>query len=209
MLREFAIGLLVIAAAAAARAQTPPGAPNSPERFAYCEAARATCLQGTVQCSSSPEPLICTEDVETACSKNFATCLAAGTETSTPAPPPAGPEPVSCNQVFSRLRNYLRDPARWIASVWTTNYHANGARYAGRTGIAVKRLGRDLFGQSQRTRVFYGGAGAEVEHVSFRIRADGKVMLSEIYGPYEPVCSADRFMVLYTGDSIEAFHFKF
>jgi hypothetical protein len=208
MLRALVIGLFIAATAVAARAQTPPGEPNSPERFAFCEAARTTCLQGAVQCSSSPEPAVCTEDVETACSKNFETCLAAGTETSTPAPPPAGPAPVSCKQVFSRLHSYLRDPARWIASVWTTNYFANGARYAGRTGIALRRQGRDLFGQSQRTRVFYGGAGAEVENVSFRIRADGKVMLSEIYGPYEPVCSADRFMVLYTGDSIEAFHFK-
>lgn len=206
MLRALAIGLFIAATAVAARAQTPPGEPNSPERFAYCESARTTCLQGSAQCSSSPEPSVCTEDVETACSKNFETCLAAGAETSTPAP--AGPAPTDCSQVLSRLSNHLRDPARWVWVVWTTNYFANSVRYAGRTSFALRRQGRELFGQGQRTRFLYAGEGAPVEDVSFRIRA-GRVVLSEIYGPYQPVCSADRFMVLYTGDSIEAFHFKF
>lgn len=121
----------------------------------------------------------------------------------------------SCDLLFKTARQFLSYDHRHYHSVlWTTNYVTDKARYMALTMLPLRIEGGDLQGEGTRTRKFeYANSGhAETETVSLRIREDGKVMLSKIYGPYDPTCSwaptgspAVGYVTLKTGDSIEVF----
>jgi hypothetical protein len=102
---------------------------------------------------------------------------------------------------------------------WTTNYFANGIRFMGITAIELRARDADLVGQGRRFKFTLGAdglierrleasPGAGIETVTLRIRADGKIMFNDMYGPYTPVCWSDRFAGVHSGDSIETFNFK-
>lgn len=152
------------------------------------------------------------------CALGFCALAAAATlaqaQSGTPPPPPtepttADPTPVPCGPLFRRLLAFAtQDPANRIQAVWSTNYYANGVRFAGLSEVWLRAEGRDLVGEGQRERQFFEGDHATLEKVSLRFRYDTGVILSGQYGPYRATCSADRFAVLYTGDSVETFHFR-
>jgi hypothetical protein len=189
---------------AAAAVETPPGDPFSPERHTYCEAERMTCEEEGVAACTSDSPPGYADDARTWCSKEYTTRFEYGgdqpTPTSTPTPtlnlPPRPAAPTSCHDLFSRLRQFVgvNNPI-YLTVVWTTNYLAHGHRYAGRARLLnLAREGRrfDLYGRGTRYRANYSGEGLSEEKVSLRILADDRIMLSDIYGPYDAVCSAFR-----------------
>lgn len=108
----------------------------------------------------------------------------------------------ACDAVFVRLR-----AARSVGVLWTTNYHANGVYFGGVTGLSIVRNSAgDLFGRGLRFR--YSNLGDVTEWVALRIRADGQIMLNDMYGPYTPVCWSERFVGFHSGDSVEVFNFQ-
>jgi hypothetical protein len=124
-------------------------------------------------------------------------------------PTTANPTPGPCGPLFSRLLAVAtQNPANRIQAVWSTTYYANGVRYAGLSEVLLRAEGSDLVGEGERHRRFFEGDHATLEKVSLRFRQDTSVILSGQYGPYRATCSADRFAVLYTGDSVETFHFS-
>jgi hypothetical protein len=193
-------GLAFAFAVATARAEPPP-VPYSPEREEYCLHYKSVCEQtAPPECTPAdrpapaPNPANCPP-----CSANFTNCMAEGFD--------QGRGPMSCEALFSKLRYLGRDSERHFRVMWTTNYLAHGQRWAAWTNLPIRRAEGspdpfDLFGQGMRKR-----NTGKMEEVALRIRGDNQIMLSETYGPYEPVCSAGSFAVIYSGDSIEAFSF--
>ena len=125
----------------------------------------------------------------------------------------------SCDGMFKMTREFLNYDHRNYSSVfWTTTYLTKKLRYMGTTMMPMRVQGGDLVAAGTRTRRFeypdIRQTVAEAEAVSINIRADGKVMLSKIYGPYDPTCldtamgsGSVGYMILKTGDSIEVFNF--
>lgn len=125
----------------------------------------------------------------------------------------------SCDGMFRITREFLNYDHRNYTSVfWTTTYLTRKLRFMGTTMMPMRVQGGDLIAAGTRTRRFeypdIRQTEAETEAVSINIRADGKVMLSKIYGPYDPTCldtamgsGSVGYMILKTGDSIEVFNF--
>jgi len=121
----------------------------------------------------------------------------------------------ACGAVFARLR---ASPS--VSVWWTTNYFANGFRFMGVTALELRMREGDLVGQGRRYRFAPGpdglieprlqapSAASGPEIVTLRIRADGQIMLNDMYGPYAPVCWSERFAGFHSGDSVETFNFK-
>jgi hypothetical protein len=200
--------VFTLASLSAAQAQTEFGLPSSAERQAYCQAAQPECLKaGRKYCqspaNSTPD---CLEDAETQCSKAMSHCVEAGAQAAaSPSPTPATAD---CGLLYRRLFAYARQASsNRIFLVWTTNYYAHEVRYGGVSAFELRADANDLFGDGQRRRTLLAGAGAETENVSLRIRQDGQITLSGIYGPYRTTCSDNRFATARTGDSVETFHF--
>jgi hypothetical protein len=136
------------------------------------------------------------------------TCDAASNKCIAPAPVAVTSVPATsanaCDAVFVRLR-----AARSVGVLWTTNYHANGVYFGGVTGLSIVRNSAgDLFGRGLRFRYGNGLGGNVTEWVALRIRADGQIMLNDMYGPYTPVCWSERFVGFHSGDSVEVFNFQ-
>lgn len=126
----------------------------------------------------------------------------------------------NCDQLFAAVRDHLKGDARHFYSVyWTTNYLNSTWRFQSVGTIREFRLRvDDLAGHgSRRKSVVHLGRGTgptEDEKVSLRIRQDGKVVLNDIYGPYEPTCPKQPadwpkhgYAIVTTGDSVEVFNF--
>jgi hypothetical protein len=112
----------------------------------------------------------------------------------------------SCDTLFWQLR-----AAGGARVLWTTNYHApsRNHRFMGTTDLTlVAEITGDMQGSSRRRVLTPQPHGAPVvsdEHISLRLRSDGLLMFNERYGPFDPVCTGDRFVRVDSGDSIEVF----
>lgn len=140
----------------------------------------------------------------------------------------------TCTALFQSFRDITKvDPGnRHVHVYWLTSYRTQGprmARYMGWTELKLYFRGvniQDLSGSGTRTRKFDHAYTAvpmdqrgPTETVGLKIRADNKIVLSEIYGPYDATCSnafpaREGFSigfgqaVVHTGDSIEVFNFR-
>lgn len=128
-----------------------------------------------------------------------AACVAIGFT----AAPPAAADP-ACDSMFKLNRDFLNyDHRNYTSVLWSTTYLTDKVRYMGTTMMPMRVERGELVAAGTRTRTFeYPNdreRHAETEAVSITIRADGKVMLSKIYGPYEPACiekGAVGYMIL-------------
>ena len=116
----------------------------------------------------------------------------------------------SCDTLFSRLRE-----AGGARVLWTTNYFApsRNLRFMGTTDLFVNtEVTGDMTGNGTRmwqTIAIWGwGLQTSYESVSIRVRSDGKIMFQEQYGPFDPICSGDRFVRVDSGDSVEVFSMR-
>ena len=137
----------------------------------------------------------------------------------------------SCDPYFEHLRDYVKTHLgnRTVNVYWTTNYRSgHGGRFMGWTELHLwmkDPAPQDLAGSGVRRRKFDDftriGAQPVEERVSLRIRLDGKIVLSEQYGPYDPTCSPfslslngqrspliGGYAVFHTGDSVEVLNFR-
>lgn len=128
--------------------------------------------------------------------------------------PAAAHADASCDALFAGLRAKARENAQnYVLALWTTNYFVPGRdhRFMSKTEIVMRWQNGDLFGSQKRNQIAFSKADkvkSGADDSSVRIRADGKLMFSEQYGPYDPKCSHDKFAIVDSGDSVEAFSFR-
>jgi hypothetical protein len=122
----------------------------------------------------------------------------------------------SCDALFATLRDTAAKSRNHIQVLWTTNYYAPGSetRFTGTTRLNLIWGHGDLAGSSVRRQMVFGNEvpakppTERSDNVILRLRADGRVMLNDRYGPFDPVCSQNKFAVVSSGDSIETFSFR-
>jgi len=229
-MHRLVVSLCLFAATATATQAQPESMPGTPE--AACEARRNDCIRDERRryCArpTPARPLAqCLENVETECAKAFEVCLSGTPAQDAPAPPPVLPrrpppavQSVACNALFQRVRQLVP-----IGVLWTTSYHARGERFTGVTPLELRLRGDSLVAEGTRFRNYQtqpvlrptpgqrqtliGPSGRPLhEHVTIEIRADGRIVFQGVYGPYQPRCSAERFAIVESGDSVEAFNFN-
>ena len=122
----------------------------------------------------------------------------------------------SCDALFARLREagYPSPDKNHVRVLWTTNYYppSGNLRFMGITSLLMNtEPGGDMtaYGIRERRRpLLKGGLFKDSEEVSIRIRSDGQIFFNEQYGPFDPICTGDRFARVDSGDSIEVFGMK-
>jgi hypothetical protein len=122
----------------------------------------------------------------------------------------------SCDALFARARatGAPSPEGNYVKVLWSTNYFvpARPLRFMGHTDLVMRtEPNGDLTATGYRhRRQFQLNALIDIsgERVSLRVRADGKIMFNDQYGPYDPVCSGDRFVRVSSGDSLETFSFR-
>ena len=124
----------------------------------------------------------------------------------------------SCDGLFNGLRasaGTAPDTA-YVHLLWTTNYFVpeQNARFVATTQVNLRLSNGDLFGKATRHQKVYTADPTKPpvpvdDEVSVRIRADGKVMFNDQYGPFDPVCSREKFAYIDSSDSFEVFTFVF
>jgi hypothetical protein len=122
----------------------------------------------------------------------------------------------SCNTLFARLRAAGQPSpyANYVHVLWTTNYFvpSRNQRFMGTTDLALRtQANGDMTATGTRMLqnvAFNEGLYTSYESVGIRIRSDGRMIFNEQYGPYDPICTGDRFVVVHSGDSIEVFGAK-
>jgi len=122
----------------------------------------------------------------------------------------------SCTALFARLRAAGQPSpyANYVHVLWSTNYFvpSRNQRFMGTTDLAMRtQPNGDMTANGTRMLqnvAFNEGLYTSYEAVSIRIRSDGKMIFNEQYGPYDPICTGDRFALVHSGDSIELFGMK-
>jgi len=123
-------------------------------------------------------------------------------------------ELTDCGALFARIRAAASSTP--VSVQWSTSYLARGTRFMGVTTLSLSPRNDELFGSGKRARHLSGeielqltppGASPILENMNLTIRADDTMVINEIYGPYAPLCTGDRFAIVLSGDSAEVFTF--
>jgi hypothetical protein len=136
------------------------------------------------------------------------------------------------DQLFAHVGTGLlnRDERKYVSVIWSSTYQRDAKlRFGGFTTLLLRaqRVGgrysvpkTDLFGKGNRllsTRFVPvpqspGSFGPtprqpfdidQTEPVSVRIRSDRKIILNEQWGPFDPICSGGKYIILPGGDATE------
>ena len=126
----------------------------------------------------------------------------------------------TCNNLLNNIRSILSvNPLASASVIHTTNFLVQSTTtlnwFGGHTQVTLNlvnghlvgsdnRLHSDRFTDSTRTQPF---DIHQPEFISYDIDPSGKLTLDGIYGPADPVCFFDKFMVVPGATAVEVFSF--
>jgi hypothetical protein len=122
----------------------------------------------------------------------------------------------TCNILLSNVRTTLTNCSECFVTHHTTNFwdSVSHVHFGGYTDAILDIVNGHIVGSGTRLhsdQLTASGQPFDIhqgEAISYDIDPSGKLTMDGIYGPYDPVCYFDQFMVVSGSTAIEVFVFQ-